>query len=388
MKKLIALASILLVLIMLGCTSQNETAQETTANETVAENASVVNEENITVELPAANVTETIAPETETLQVDQTMEMYKQCVELVLSQSGDTYDSSEFELADGAEIVSMLSCISVGQELYSEEQYTGSVYHGTMIDAHNHFFYGSSVSSMIDKMDDAELDKILILSGDSMQLYEDYPDRIIPFYGSYEEDALDDVLANAEEKLKEGYKGIGEIDLRHAPVPTAASETKNPADSAEMKAVADIAAKYNVPVTVHHESNFDELERLLDYNPDAKIILAHAGTGGIDNIFRINRLLGEHPNLYVDLSQRTSVFMAEDQKDEIYNLLLSGGQINPIWKHVLEKYPDRFMVGGDYYVEDRDSLKIGADEFKKVLGQIDNDAAEKIAYQNVLNLVS
>jgi predicted TIM-barrel fold metal-dependent hydrolase len=271
--------------------------------------------------------------------------------------------------------------------MFTNEQYTGPLYQGKIIDAHNHFFYGSSVSDLIKKMDAAGLDKILILSGESMQLYEDYPDRIIPFYGSYEKNSLDTVLDNAEAKLKEGYKGIGEIDLRHAPVPTAASETKNPADSNSMKALVDIAAEYDVPVVVHHESNFEELENLLEYNPNAKVILAHAGTGGMDTMFRMDRILGKYPNLYVDLSQKTSVFITGDQKDELYWLLLPGGKINPVWKHVLEKYPDRFFIGGDYYVEDRNSLKEGTDEFRKVLAQLDSETAEKMAYSNILSIL-
>jgi predicted TIM-barrel fold metal-dependent hydrolase len=235
-------------------------------------------------------------------------------------------------------------------------------------------------------MDEANIDQIVILSGNSLALYKQYPERIIPFWGDYSI-SVESFAEQAEQKLNEGYKGLGEISLRHAPVPDASVETKNPADSGAMKKIADIAAKHNILVTVHHETDFDELERLLDHNKNAKIVLAHAGRMNYDVPFRIDRLMSTHPNLYVDLSQQIPLFKTKIEQDEAYYLLLANGKINPIWKHLLEKFPDRFFVGGDYYVEDRNSLKRESTELRKMLGQLSSSVAEKIAYKNILGLI-
>lgn len=330
---------------------------------------------------------ETVASNTSALGTDDVLEKYRQCIKILLDSMGEEYDAAEFKSPPGAKEFSLLSCLSVQEEFeVSESKYNGPVYSGKIIDAHNHLFYDGKVSDVISKMDQANLDKIVIMTGESLPLAKQYPDRIIPFYWFYE-GSIDSLAAKAEDKLKEGYKGIGEINLRHAAVAGITAETKNPADSEIMKKLADLAAKYDVPISIHHESNFDELERLLAYNSKAKIILSHAGMGDINVPFRMDRLLSKYPNLYADLSTRIVAFQPESEKDELYYLLLPDGKINPLWKHVLEKYPGRFMVGGDYYVQDRDSLKKGTDEFRKALGQLDKDTAEKIAYKNILSIL-
>jgi len=280
-------------------------------------------------------------------------------------------------------------------------KYAGPVYQGSLIDAHNHPPVDPpSPDIMRKQLDDAGINKIVLFNNRKvLDLYKALTDRIIPFYypeKSYETpDQLSAPLATFEEALQKGYLGIGEVSLRHEPP----FETNVPADSDNVKKIIDLAVKYDIPINIHQDSHFDELERLLSYNPKAKIILAHTGEGiSLSTFWRVKTLLDKYPNLSMDLSTLTRSYHHFDAKQlnrtdtsglpiPVY-LTKVNGEINPLWKYLLEKYADRLMIGGDDYIYDVDNLKTEADSFRVILGQINQDAAEKIAYKNILRLLT
>jgi len=280
-------------------------------------------------------------------------------------------------------------------------KYAGPVYQGSLIDAHNHPPVDPPFPDVMQKqLDGARIDRIIFFSDlGILDSYKSLPDRIIPFYypeKSYETpDQLPAPLATFEEALQKGYLGIGEVSLRHKPP----FETNIPADSDNVKKIIDLAVKYDIPINIHQDSHFNELERLLSYNPKAKIILAHTGEGISPLTFwRVKTLLDKYPNLFMDLSTLTRSYhhaLAKSQNEidtsnwpvPVY-LTKVNGEINPLWKYLLERYADRFMIGGDSYINDPNSLKIEADSFRVVLGQINKNAAEKIAYKNILYLTT
>src|SRR5215467_14758608 len=132
--------------------------------------------------------------------------------------------------------------------------------------------------------------------------------------------------ARAEELLKQGVVGFGELSIEHLSLPQSPVKDYEyaPADSPLMFLLADIAAEHNAPIDLHMEAvpqdmpmpaeykepnpkelhaNIAPLERLLAHNPRAKLIWAHAGS---DNIgFRSpemsRKLLAAHPNLYMEI---------------------------------------------------------------------------------------
>jgi hypothetical protein len=83
----------------------------------------------------------------------------------------------------------------------------------------------------------------------------------------------------------------------------------------------------------------------------------------------VGRLLERFPKLYVELALRTDV--------------ASGGTLDPEWRAVFVKYPDRFMVGTDTWVTSR--WEVMRDYHRDVqtwLAQLPRDVAEAIAWKN------
>lgn len=80
------------------------------------------------------------------------------------------------------------------------------------------------------------------------------------------------------------YIDFGEIALRHYPQPNAVNkkglDITNPGDHPWLLALSDIAAQYNLPLDIHIEPDSSTLpgfEKLINHNPQTKIIFDHAG---------------------------------------------------------------------------------------------------------------
>ena len=76
------------------------------------------------------------------------------------------------------------------------------------------------------------------------------------------------------------------------------------------------------------------LEELLRQDPKVRVLWAHAGmSSGPDTV---GRLLDRYPNLIVELALRSDV--------------APGGQLDPAWRSLFLRHPDRFLVGSDTWV--------------------------------------
>jgi predicted TIM-barrel fold metal-dependent hydrolase len=141
--------------------------------------------------------------------------------------------------------------------------------------------------------------------------------------------------------------------------------------------ILDVCARRGVPIVIHDELNeaaTAALERALTAHPKATIILAHAGEAPAA---KLEPLLSRHRNLLVDLSgmhfQRTPALAPEN------------GPIDPGYKALIEKMPDRFLMGIDVWAPRLfepamlDRLLTWA---RRVLGQLSPDVAERVAWKN------
>lgn len=174
----------------------------------------------------------------------------------------------------------------------------------------------------------------------------------------------------AEEILSAGAVAFGEITLHHL-----SNTTMGPQHPYEwvapehplMLLLADIAAEKDVPIDLHVDlvpadmrvperpafgpanppilkANLAGFERLLAHNRETRIVWAHAGTDPLGTRGpKIQReLLSRHPNLYMSLRlSRTGpqpVFAVGP------NQRLKKG-----WVALLRDFPDRFVVGSDYF---------------------------------------
>lgn len=239
----------------------------------------------------------------------------------------------------------------------------------SIFDAHIHYSHSDwdvlSPEQVLAILDRAGVRLALVSStpdDGTLRLYELAPHRIIPFLrpyrtvgdmGSWHTDAA--VQAYVEERLKQGiYKGIGEFHL-------SAADT----DAPVIKRFAELAARQQLFFHAHVDNV--AVEKLLTLYPEIRILWAHAGMSA--SAQAVGRLLERFPKLWVELSMRFDV--------------APGGTLDPEWRALFLRHPDRFMVGTDTWVTSRwETLVDEMQATRGWLGQLPLKVSEQIAYQN------
>jgi hypothetical protein len=157
------------------------------------------------------------------------------------------------------------------------------------------------------------------------------------------------------------YKGIGEFHLY---------DSAN-ANGPVARKLMQFAAKNKLAVLAHVDDTAIDL--LMAHAPDARLVWAHTGIGGAP-VARVDALLAKFPQLMGELSYRPG-------------LTCEGGKLCPEWRALLLKYPGRFMIGSDTWVNQRwlyyDQLMKG---YRGWLGDLPADVAQKIAWGNAAGI--
>ena len=135
--------------------------------------------------------------------------------------------------------------------------------------------------------------------------------------------------------------------------------------------------KFGVPIVIHYELTDQAetaLDRALAAHRKSTVVLAHGGEGPPG---RLDRLLFRNPNLFVDLSgmhfQRTPALAKEK------------GALDPSWKTLILRKPDRFLMGIDVWSPPTlepamlDRLMTWT---RRVLGELPPAIAERVAWKN------
>jgi amidohydrolase family protein len=196
----------------------------------------------------------------------------------------------------------------------------------------------------------------------TLMLHTRAPELVVPFLRPYRtrEDmsgwARDPaVAAYVEERLKRGvYKGLGEFHL-------GADEMEAPV----VRRLAALGAQYDLMLQAHVDAI--TVEKLLTLYPRVRILWAHAGMSA--SAAAVGRLLDHFPTLWVELSLRSDV--------------APGGVLDPGWRAVFLRHPDRFLVGTDTWVTSRwESVAESMRDVQRWLAQLPRDVAERIAYRN------
>jgi hypothetical protein len=180
-------------------------------------------------------------------------------------------------------------------------------------------------------------------------------------------DVMRSFAEQAEQIIRDGAIGFGEIASLHISAVPGHPFEFVPADHPLLLVLADVAAKFNVPIDLHMDAaanempiplrfkdgdnppvlppTIDALERLLKHNPNAKIVWAHGGSDPLGSMSPalIGEMMDEHLNLYVSLRVVGS-------KAPMYNKLLGFGDIIvPEWSEILNRHSDRFVIGSDSF---------------------------------------
>jgi hypothetical protein len=238
-----------------------------------------------------------------------------------------------------------------------------------IFDAHIHYSAPDwgvlSPAQALAILDQAGIRRALVSStpdDGTLKLYEQAPHRIVPFLRPYRtpQDMATwhsdpAVQAYVEERLKRGiYRGIGEfhLDAAHAEAPV-------------VKRFAELAAQRQLWLHAHVDAT--AVEQLLSRYPGVHILWAHAGMSA--SAAAVGQLLDRFPHLWVELALRADV--------------APGGKLEPAWRAVFLRHPERFLVGTDTWTTSRwQAVVEGMRVTRGWLAQLPGEVAEQLAYRN------
>jgi hypothetical protein len=200
----------------------------------------------------------------------------------------------------------------------------------------------------------------------TLRLYEQSPARVVPFLrpyrtrediGSWYRDPT--IISYVETRLRRGiYRGIGEFHLH-------GEQTNTPV----IRRITELAVEKNL--FLHAHSDEAAIHELFNIAPKAKILWAHAGmTSGPE---AIGKMLDRYQSLWAELAIRTD--------------MAPGGQLDPAWRALFLRHPDRLMIGTDTWITPRwEALPDYLNEMRGWLKQLPREIAEKIAYRTAERL--
>ena len=220
--------------------------------------------------------------------------------------------------------------------------------------------------------------------------------------------------AKAEELVRLGAVGFGELTAEHFSMNPRHPYVSAPPDHALFRLLADIAARHGVSIDLHMEAipedmavpphlarrgrnparlgpNMAAFERLLAHNRAAAIVWVHLGW---DNTGRrtatlTRALLERHANLY--LSYRIPPHRRREPSVMANRIAGPDGRLRAEWHKLFSDFPDRVMVGTDrFFVSPRSQspLRHTADSAATlaILEQLPAAVARRIAFENAARL--
>ncbi len=255
-------------------------------------------------------------------------------------------------------------------------------YAGPLIDAHSHLSSAGAVDAYVEAMKRHNVSRVVLLAVGGEQKDDPawlaaaarkHPDRVIAGL-SLPDPTGEGAAARLDAAIeKSRARVVGEVHMRQVGRKTF---DRDPSGAAFGQILA-VCARHGVPVVIHYEltdAAAAALDRALAAHRKATVILAHAGEGPPA---RVDGLLTRNPNLLVDLSgmhfQRKPALASET------------GPMDPTWKALIERMPERFLMGVDVWSPRLfapamlDRLLIWT---RRVLGELTPETAERVAHRN------
>jgi predicted TIM-barrel fold metal-dependent hydrolase len=255
-----------------------------------------------------------------------------------------------------------------------------------LIDAHSHLPNSTAIDAYVAAMKRHNVTKVVLLAVGGLQkddtiwltaASKKYPDRVVA--GLPLPDPTAEAAASQLEIQLERARPrvIGEVHMRQVGRRLIDRDPNNPV----FGRILDAAGKFSVPIVIHYEltdAAETALDRALAAHRKTTVVLAHGGEGPPG---RLERLIMRNANLHVDLSgmhfQRTPALASET------------GPLDPGWKALIEKMPDRFLIGVDVWAARLfepamlDRLFVWT---RRILGELKPDVAERVAHRNAAKL--
>ncbi len=242
-----------------------------------------------------------------------------------------------------------------------------------IFDTHVHYnesaWESMSPSEALSMFDRAGIYRALVSSTPdegTRKLYQAAPGRVVPFLRLHRSSRDSSnwahdlrTLAYLEEHLqKRVYRGIGEVTLDNEHL-----------DTPVVRGSADIARDLGLFFQVHTDAT--AMEGLVRLYPDVRFIWTHMGMNASPS--EVRHILEHSENVWVETSLRSDV--------------APGGILNPAWRDLFLRFPDRFMVGSDTWTDARwDTLPQTAKAIRNWLRQLPIYVAERMAFRNAERL--
>ncbi|MFO6420603.1 amidohydrolase family protein [Hylemonella sp. W303a] len=203
-------------------------------------------------------------------------------------------------------------------------------------------------------------------------------------YGTWHED--ESIYAMVREEHARGtaagpYRGIGEFHLYNS------ANANGPVAKKLMR----YAQQHGLAVLAHVDDT--ALDLLMAHAPRARLIWAHTGIGG-PSPTRVRALLEKYPGLLGELSYRPGLVCGFAPRPTGGSGPLPdaaadtsapsrASQLCPEWRELLLKFPDRFLIGSDTWINDRwESYGDLMRDYRSWLADLPPDVARRIAWGN------
>ena len=255
-------------------------------------------------------------------------------------------------------------------------------YQGPIVDAHSHVSSASAIDAYVAAMKRHNITRVVLLGVGAVQkddvawieaAAKKYPGIVIP--GAPVADPSDAGVAKAAEALEKlKARALGEVHGRQV-------SRKIDRDPGSFGKLFELAAAKGVPVIIHEELTDDSARKLdaaLAAHRKTTVVIAHGGEGPPA---RVDGLLARNSNLFFDLSgmhfQRKPALATET------------GPLDPAWKAVIEKHPDRFLIGIDVWAPrlfEPATLDKLMTWTRRILGELKPAVAERVAAKNAAAL--
>ena len=185
------------------------------------------------------------------------------------------------------------------------------------------------------------------------------------------------------------WQGIGEIFTRHDDLTALSYGEPGRANHVALDPIYELAAELEMPVCVHSDVTsvwetqnpiyLSEVVEALRKHSATKFVWSHAGVGRrlvVPTLVpELHRLLAAHKNLYVDLS-----WVVYDE------YLVLNGQARNNWLELIERFPDRFMIGSDV-IASMTSYVSTMTRYYVILDALTPETAAKVARTNFLDIL-
>jgi predicted TIM-barrel fold metal-dependent hydrolase len=255
-------------------------------------------------------------------------------------------------------------------------------YQGPIVDAHSHVSSATAIDAYVAAMKRHNITRVVLLGVGAAQkddvawidaAAKKYPGIVVPGAPVADPSAAGAAkAAEALERLK--ARALGEVHGRQV-------SRKIERDPGSFAKLFELAAAKGVPVIIHEELTDDSARKLdtaLAAHRKTTVIIAHGGEGPPA---RVDGLLTRNTNLFFDLSgmhfQRKPALATET------------GPLDPAWKAVIEKHPDRFLIGIDVWAPrlfEPATLDKLMTWTRRILGELKPTVAERVAAKNAAAL--